>query len=156
MSEIANKLLQNQNFFSSGSRRMAQKHPALIKISSKTDYDFYCANTHENIATLQSMEFERLECNLKNYWDNQLLDIYKNGNVEVLIRKDVNLYRTAFESISAYQFYRYLWKSSPQPYYKSREQLRKKCCAYFNELFDFYQTGRIFEMRHSNPNNLPW
>lgn len=114
---------------------MAAKYPDSIHVTDATDYDFYCSNCPEHIEILDECGFNKVHAPDRSYWDSQLLEMYKHSDfaLEVLIRKDVNFYRRAFESISADDFIRYVWKSAPRN--RGKEDFREGICKYFNDLF---------------------
>lgn len=116
---------------------MAEKYPSRFKLTDSTDYDFYCPDTKENKDFLTNEGFVIVAAINKNYWDSLLIDIYKHKDyaIEVLIRRDCELYSRAFESISADVFYYRLWKSCPEISIDDLNAFRASVCAYFCSLF---------------------
>lgn len=114
MEKLIGELL-SLGFGLGGSRRMAQKYPALVQVGPDTDWDLYCADTPENRQMLLDEGFQMIEAENRLYWDDMLIDIYKHGAwpIEVLIRKDCEIYRSSFEALSGEVFLERLWKSSP-------------------------------------------
>ena len=108
--------LTSAGFGLGGSRRMAQKYPALVQIGADTDWDLYCNDTPENRKLLLDKGFQMIEAENRLYWDDLLIDMYKHETlpIEVLIRKDCAIYRSSFEALSGEVFVERLWKSSPQ------------------------------------------
>ena len=135
---------------------MAQKYPELIKITDATDWDYYCEDTPEKRDFLSKMGFELILAKDKGYWDILLIDIYKNRKlgIEVLIRKDCQIYRDAFESISPETYYYRLWKSCPAVEVQNMIAFKASVCAYFNALF------RLLGYNESpsiiNPDEIPF
>jgi hypothetical protein len=105
-----------------------------IVLTSSTDFDYY-ATYHPSVETyLRAAGFTdtaySLECTVVRDEDNMIyvdehqcantyeLDseavmILERDNVQIVLRKDAEFYRTVFESIPVDFYYRYLWKSSP-------------------------------------------
>lgn len=132
--------LRNNGFHLGGSRRMAEKYPDKIQIDVDTDYDFYCSNTPENRAWLETNGFTMIDAQDRTYWDALLVDMYKHDHlpIEVLIRSNVEHYKRAFESIDADTFFSSLWKSAPFRQFHDnnhRTAFRAGVCRYFDELF---------------------
>lgn len=114
-SALADELI-SLGFRLGGSRRMAQKYPEQVKVSEDTDYDLYCPDDPKFIEAMTARGFHELNCQHHNYWDDMLLAIWKNDarpEIEILVRKDIEKYTQAFESIGADMYVKYLWKSSP-------------------------------------------
>lgn len=128
--------IKDAGFFLGGSRRMAEKYPAQVIINDGTDWDFCCDIRGDNISFLKNNGFIKIECENRAYWDDLLLDIWKHTEfpIEVLIRKDVEIYKASFEALSAEVFIERLWKSSPiaDP---NKNGFRESVCAYFNGIF---------------------
>lgn len=131
--------LKSEGFRLGGSRRMAEKFPDQVKVGDGTDWDFYCADTPDNRAFLGANGFRLVEADDRTYWDDLLIDMYRHESlpVEVLVRSDVGLYSRAFESVSAGDFVRKLWKSSPLIDWRKTSPggFKENVCAYFNTLF---------------------
>jgi hypothetical protein len=134
--EVVQQLIGNA-FRLGGSRRMAEKYPEKVVIHDGTDYDFYGSDTAENRCLLESVGFNWVKATNKNYWDDLLIDIYKHGiyPIEVLIRKDVELYSKVFECISADDYAFRLWKSNPACPVNDMEAFRASVCEWFNYAF---------------------
>ncbi len=117
---------------------MAAKYPEKIKITEETDWDFYCDDTMEKRILLGQLGFVKKDCPNRNYWDDLLIDIFDHPTLpfEVLIRKDVAIYKSAFDSLSAEVFVDRLWKSSPQANPNlCKAAFRQQVCNYFNGIF---------------------
>ena len=136
--------LKNRGFYLGGSRRMAEKYPEKIDmyIKPSTDWDFACEDALDKHQFLIEMGFELQDsCGSSNYWDDLLIDIYKHPfqPIDVLIRKEMDVYRSAFESLSAEVFIERLWKSSPLRHPNQPTQhFRRGVCDYFNGLFKLH------------------
>ena len=120
-----------------GSRRMASKYPTQVKVTDETDWDLYTDDLPHRRDELLSMGFERLDCPNKSYWDDLLVDIFKHPNyaIEVLLRKQVDVYTKTFEGISAEFFISDLWKSAPHNSEIEKPIFAAKVCHTFNRLF---------------------
>ena len=130
--------LKQAGFRLGGSRRMAEKYPDRVIVSDLADWDFYCDDTQANRDFLTANGFHLVQADNRDYWDDLLVDMYKHASqpVEVLVRKDVELYSRSFESIPCDDFVHGLWKSSPhvsQPLHMPT--FRAGVCDYFNRLF---------------------
>lgn len=155
--EAAQALL-DRGFFLGGSRRMAEKYPHQIQVTPETDWDFYCADTIEKRVLLAQLGFEKKECENRNYWDDLLVDIFTHPKLpfEVLIRKDVEIYRSSFDALSAEVFIERLWKSSPKAdpvikeCHRAKSKFRADVCRYFNCIFALH--GWI----NTNSGDIPW
>ena len=134
MNDLIQKMKDNK-FYLGGSRRMAEKYG--FSVNENTDFDFYCEDTLNNVSFLIENGFKKIEAENRNYWDDLLIDMCKHDifPVEVLIRKDVYLYKKAFESISQDMFCSYIWKSSSLVNVQNKAQFREKICNFFNALF---------------------
>jgi hypothetical protein len=130
--------LKEKGFGLGGSRRMAEKYPAQINLRDDTDWDFYGSDTPDNRQFLTERGFKKVDADDRTYWDDMLVEMYKHPElpIEVLIRKDVAIYRSSFEALSAEVFMERLWKSSPlaDPNI-CKAQFRRTVCDYFNGLF---------------------
>ena len=144
--QAAAQLLLDNEFYLGGSRKMAQKYPQQITVTEETDWDFYCANTIERRIFLGQLGFEKVEAENRNYWDDLLDDIFKHPSLpfEVLIRKDVEIYRSSFDALSAEVFIDRLWKSSPKAHPEIKTNhiakgiFRQEVCNYFNCIFKLH------------------
>lgn len=147
------KELRDRGFYLGGSRRMAEKYPNQIIISSDTDYDFCCDDTQENRQFLINNGFTKIEAEDRTYWDDLLVDIYKHTEypIEVLVRASKSIYQDAFEALSAEVFMEKLWKSSPltDPN-MPKKFFRMKVCDYFNGMF------RLHGYAGNKPSDLPF
>lgn len=153
----AAKALFDRGLHIGGSRYMAAKYPDKIAITDDTDWDFYCDDTIEKRVLLTGLGFEKVEAENRNYWDDLLIDIYKHPTLpfEVLLRKDVEIYRSAFDAISAEVFIGRLWKSSPTANPElCRAAFRSQCCEYFNGLFRLHGWKNLCNI--ADPNDLPF
>jgi hypothetical protein len=142
----AAKALMDRGFHIGGSRYMAAKYPNQITVVDDTDWDFYCDDTIEKRVLLGQLGFEKVDAQNRNYWDDLLQDIYKHPALpfEVLIRKDVGIYKSSFDALSAEVFIDRLWKSSPKadPAIKechiAKGKFRASVCQYFNGIFKLH------------------
>jgi len=128
-------------FYLGGSRRMAQisqqstKPCATIYITKDTDYDFYATHSREITDFLISKGFEHTLCSIgkmkgyEEYLDTEAIAILAKDNVQVVLRRDAEFYRTIFENIDPNVYYSFLWKSSPADVDPSKIQIL------FNQMF---------------------
>lgn len=117
-------------FFLGGSRRMYQlqlqdqaagllytkDRYSNITVHQDTDYDFYATYTDVLLADLLKAGFAYTE-NCEAEWytlDTEVVAIVQLDNVQVVLRRDALFYKSVFENIPRWYFYRYLWKSSPE------------------------------------------
>lgn len=119
---------QDHKFYLGGSRRMAERDPKVIKINALgTDYDFYITYTKEVYEFLTGIGFRVSASSYKYLDDNaELVMYYSNGpfeNIQVVLRKDAEVYHRMFENISP-EFYRdNIWKSGPN--HLTQHQIRE-------------------------------
>lgn len=106
----------NFEFYLGGSRYMHKLNPDLINICHNTDYDFYCSYSNEVCYYLESLGFVYSYCGqIDNpYLDINAVCIYEYLGVQVVCRKDVELYNRMWKTIDPQFFYDFLWKSSPK------------------------------------------
>lgn len=116
-------------FYLGGSRRMNQKFPDQIAITSNTDYDYYATYTEEIEQTLLSRGWIYTSSST-GYFDDQAVKILWKDSHQVVLRKDAKFYNQVFESIPVKFYYDYLWKKNP-------EVDRSKIKGYFNYLYMF-------------------
>lgn len=128
--------LKDACFRIGGSRFMAAKYPESIQIKDDTDFDFYCSYCPEHLDILHECGFKEIDAPDRSYWDNQLIAMFKHPEfaIDVLIRKDVIFYSRAFESITASDFIKYVWKSAPN--YIRDENFRRSVCDLMNKIFN--------------------
>jgi hypothetical protein len=108
-----------------------------INIKLDTDYDYYTTYTESVEQYLRDNGFSETSHSDKcgrgytqDYaLDDEAIKILENGNVQVVLRKDAEFYRTVFESISVNFYYDFLWKSSPA------SPIRSNIQPIFNALF---------------------
>lgn len=149
--------IRSTGFGLGGSRRMAEKYPAQIMVGADTDWDFYCEQSEDKVAFLCARGFAKIEAANRNYWDDLLVDIYKHSDfpIEVLIRRDIDVYRSAFEALSAEVFIDKLWKSSPKADPdKCKSKFRNEVCSYFNGLFRLHGFKEVH--REMTPDEIPF
>ena len=91
------------------------------------------------------MGFDLIDENSK-YFDDLLLKIFKHStyNIDVLIRKDVEIYKKCFESIGLFDYKYRLWKSNPQIPIDNKDAFKASVGAYFNYLFSKYKEDNIW------------
>lgn len=111
---------------------MAQKNPEVVKINDETDFDYNVQHSDDAIKLLERLG-ERQHGN-PAYNDNQAVDFWvlKNG-VTVITRKNLEVYKAAFELVGVEDFVKFHWKSSP---YLVDGFKRDRTRDYFNNLFD--------------------
>lgn len=102
-----------------GSRRMAERFPTEVLLKSSTDYDYYA--THSNAleqAILSNKDFEVTDDPARGGYpcDTEVVKIVRHLdlNLQIVLRKDAEFYRTVFESITSKFYLDHLWKSSPR------------------------------------------
>lgn len=143
-------------FYLGGSRRMAQKYDSVIsdmalmpeskyrqrvptnyciKVSADTDYDFYTTYSSGVEAYLLNHGFDFSKSN-EYYLDSECHMILCKDNVQVVLRRDAEFYRTVFENIDLQFYYNTLWKSSPAN--PDRSQIGN----IFNMLFNIAHVAR--------------
>lgn len=106
-------LLHDNRFYLSGSRKMAEKYPLDIKINEKTDWDFSAQDSEAIRQWLSDNGFEKKDFKGKNYKCDQSIDLYEMDGIDVVLRKNIQTYVAAFDSISCYDYLTKCWKSSP-------------------------------------------
>lgn len=115
---------------------MANIYPGWFQISSETDYDFYATYSTEIESFLLKNEF--YESSHGGYeLDTEAVIIYKKDNVDVILRKNAEMYHRVFSSIDPDIYYHLLWKSSPD-----RLIDKKYIQLIFNTLFKIARTEK--------------
>ena len=102
----------SEKFTLTGSRRMAEKYPEHIKVSDDSDYDFCGKLSQENIKFLWSLGFEEA-VDGEAYESIRHRLVFKHKNIDVILHEEIDNYIQCFESISAYDYMHFYWKSSP-------------------------------------------
>lgn len=123
MSDAVNRVItdiRNRGFvvYLGGSRRMAELHPADVQVASSTDYDFYATYSESLFDYLdQSQDWEvSIDPVTKPYpCDDEVVKIvvHLDLDIQLVLRKDAEFYRSVFEAIPPEYYTTYLWKSSP-------------------------------------------
>lgn len=128
MAQRYDKLLFDISFMET---RAQKRHTPtfVISVTDDTDYDLYATHSTGLEAFLVSVGFEVSPVN-EYYLDTEAIVVYKKDNVQVVLRKDAEFYKTVFENIDLEVYYSYLWKSSPA------KPSRALIGPFFNMLFD--------------------
>ncbi len=104
--------LQSLDLYLGGSRFMAYKYGFSVK--QETDFDFYTDYSAENAMYLWSKGFLPTHSKQLSYLDSEVVEIFKRGNVDIVLRKDKQFYFRVFNSISERFYKEFLWKSSAE------------------------------------------
>lgn len=134
-SDLAGKLI-DRGFYLGGSRRMAEKYPEFVFVTEKTDYDFNVQHSDDVQDYLDELGFVKDERDDFGYKDNQAMEFWSKGNVTVITRKDVDIYKKAFESVTCDEYIRQHWKSSD---YLDDKFDKLKTMDFFNKKFKEYE-----------------
>lgn len=106
-------LLDSKFIFYLGGSRAMFKRGADVKITESTDYDFYTTFTHEVEDFLIKAGFKSTTTS-SAYFDSECLGIMKNGNIDIVLRKDAEFYKSVFDSIDPKMYVEHLWKGNPK------------------------------------------
>ncbi|TFH07052.1 MAG: hypothetical protein E4H14_09400 [Candidatus Thorarchaeota archaeon] len=111
-------------FYLGGSRRMAEisldlyeqgalskKH--IVYINNDTDYDFYVTHTPAVEQFLLDNCFIPTSEKAIYIMDDEATQILQRDNVQVVLRKNAELYRLVFDNIPVEFYHKNLWKSAP-------------------------------------------
>ena len=104
-------LNSDYEFYLGGSRWMNDVDPELVPINKDTDYDFYVTYTSKIESWLYQNGFNETKSH-SGYYDDEAVNILEKDNVQVVLRKDAELYRMCFETIDPEFYANYLWKKS--------------------------------------------
>lgn len=161
------QLLQN-GFLLTGSRKMAEMYPGVIEVKRSTDYDLYAQSNKSNHEFITNMKFYNKRVN-EQYADDQVAGIYTHDdlNIDIILRNNAQKYKRVFESISAFHYIEYLWKSSPKRMlqYESMDPSQAKhhmnvqrifIRDYFNALFNLDPLDRYAKDYMTPPENDPF
>lgn len=144
---LVNEILDLPYCYLGGSRRMKQKYPNDIFVTEKTDWDFYMKDSKTNRKHLLAKGF-RNKCVPQHYKDKLCNDVFSHGalNVQVVLRKDVNIYRDIFESLSSDIYITRLWKSSKYKINKGMDSFTEgeMIKNYFDGLYSLHR--RLFKL----------
>jgi hypothetical protein len=138
--------LFDKGFFLGGSRRMAAKYPNEVKVDAATDWDFYGHYTSTAVDQLVELGFTAKDPT--EYYDDELIQMFVSEDraIQVLLRKDVYLYRQVFESIPVELYVRSLWKSSPlRPRTETAKDFNDRVSGWFNAKFKEIRTKQEAE-----------
>lgn len=120
----------DKRFFLGGSRRM-QEFGANIALTQETDYDFYATYDAVLLCELHKLGFTRTGSD-HEYYDDEAIEIIELGKVQIVLRKDAQIYKECFESIHPEFYAAYLWKQNPncdrsliQPFFNQLFKLRR-------------------------------
>lgn len=108
----------NATFYLGGSRRMAELHPTKVKITPQSDHDFYVTHSEaleKLILTNDDFCVSGDPSTCSYPFDTEVVKIiqHMDMDLQIVMRKDAEFYRTVFESIPPEYYTKYLWKSSP-------------------------------------------
>jgi hypothetical protein len=105
-------------FYLGGSRRMAELHPTHVQITPTTDHDFYATYSDALEALIRSDQDFQITGDPATDpypYDTEVVKIVQHLdlNLQIVLRKDAEFYRSVFEAIPPEYYTKYLWKSSP-------------------------------------------
>lgn len=96
-----------------GSRYFAKKNK-VIRISDTTDWDYAAPFSQESRNFLTALGLCR-KFGDPAYYDDNSAEIWflPRGNVEVVLKYDIDLHKRVFERVDPIFYWKYLWKSNP-------------------------------------------
>jgi acetolactate synthase regulatory subunit len=122
MSEAVDRVItdiRNRGFavYLGGSRRMAELHPADVQITVATDHDYYATYSEslfEYLDKSQDWELSIDPVYAPYPCDDEVVKImvHLDLDIQFVLRKDAEFYRSVFEAIPPDFYTTYLWKSS--------------------------------------------
>ncbi len=120
--KIRENLLNDKRFFQTGSRYWNNKHPIIVPIENNTDWDFVCEYSLDIEVALIKIGFvpnSKVDKNLGNYGDGETVEVLfygskdeVGGQVQVIFKKNVELYVKIFDSVGVMFYVNYLWKKN--------------------------------------------
>ena len=122
--------LNDNGYYLGGSRNKLKNYD----IRSETDWDYNATSAFVRSPWFQN-NFDQIVSVLSNYADNLFVSYWKHkifDHVSVVERKDLDMYREIFETISIEFWKKYLWKSTPTP---THTLSRKRQINIFNQLY---------------------
>lgn len=100
-----------------GSRYFNAIDPELVPVTEYTDYDYFTQANSEKEKALEQAGFKKY--NFSSYsLDDQVVSIWcyvssEGYRMQVVMRKNEDLYKKVIECIPPWFYRKYLWKSSP-------------------------------------------
>ena len=112
-----------------------------VSITESTDYDYYATYSQQLEQFLLAngfsyTDFARFVAKREQYvsgdysLDDEAVTIVQCENVQIVLRKDAELYKSVFDNIQPWFFVKYLWKSTIDP-----AMIRTEIKPIFNMLF---------------------
>ena len=109
---MINKILSDNSFHLSGSRFMNKLYPYDVILSDGTDWDFSAQYSPELTKKLLDMGFKEKTFKGEKYKCNQSVCLYEYENIDVVLRRNIQTYLEAFETMPLYDYLTKVWKSS--------------------------------------------
>lgn len=112
--QIIKLLLKEKNIHLTGSRYWNKLYPELIPLENETDWDFvteYCDNVAKQLLDIGFTEKNEGTHNIENYGDGTtIVVLYYNDVIQVIMKKNVNLYLKVINTVGVDFYKNYLWK----------------------------------------------
>lgn len=116
---------------------MNKLYPYDVILNDGTDWDFSAQYSPEITEKLLDMGFKEKAFKGEKYKCNQSVCLYEHENIDVVLRRNIQTYLEAFETMPIYDYLTKVWKSSK--YFSGNSSLIRE---YMNERYRVVENNK--------------